>query len=65
MLMHMHAENPFNFVVSVCARCPVTLNCRRFLQLAGRFRVHQYKHRNFVKYCKERKHAFIIYYLLL
>jgi len=61
MLVHTHAENPFNFILSVCARS-VTISCGKLLQLASRFRVHQYnKHRNFVKYCKKRKRAYIIW----
>jgi len=26
MLVHAHAENHFNFIVSVCARPPATMN---------------------------------------
>ena len=62
MLVHTHAENPFNFIASVCVTSPVIINCRKLLQLASRFRVRQYnKYRNFVKYCKEKKHACIIW----
>jgi hypothetical protein len=39
MLVRMHAENPFDFIASMCTRSPVTVNCRKLLQLAGRFRM--------------------------